>query len=283
MPLYKNRTPLDAGTELRRHMPLVALEELLRDRRLRLARIDQFHDPFEGSVPKQQIDDQMPIFSSWNAMQSTYAQLAAHYPELEVPRRPYRDPWEMMTMRRKALTRSAHASCWTSGPESEGMWRLYCEDDDVRGQGVAIRSTLAKVEASVLLHGLYVSRINYRLYHLGPVFNDHLDPLMHKRLGFQHEGEVRLLKYDEPHYLALNHALTGDHTFGPVPTVPPDLAKHIWLPWDALTVAEAITVSPYATEDYERRVRDTVAAIDPAAAALIELSVLSERRYQAYF
>jgi hypothetical protein len=74
----------------------------------------------------------------------------------------------MMTVRRRALTRSAQASCWTAGPESEALWRLYCEDDGVhgkdglRGQGVAVRSMLCKVEASVAALDLIVSPINYR-------------------------------------------------------------------------------------------------------------------------
>lgn len=33
---------------------------------------------------------------------------------------------------------------------------------------------------------------------------------MHQRVAFQDEREVRS-RYDEPHYVALNHALTGDH------------------------------------------------------------------------
>ena len=35
---------------------------MLRDRQIRLTRIDAFPDPFEGSVPKKQIDDQVAIF-----------------------------------------------------------------------------------------------------------------------------------------------------------------------------------------------------------------------------
>jgi|SRR5580698_7527045 hypothetical protein len=106
---------------------------------------------------------------------------------------------------------------------------------------------------------------------------------MHTRLGFRHEAEVRLLKYAGQHYLTLNHVPTGDHSFGLAPMVPPDLDKHIWLPWDALKVAAAITISPYATEDYERHVRERVAGIELAAGELIELSVLSERRCGANF
>jgi hypothetical protein len=273
---------MDPGIELRRYTSLRALEAMLRDRQLRLTRIDQFQDPFEGSVPKKTIDDQVAVFSGANFMRMQATQLAAHFPGMEPPRFDHRDPWELMTIRRKAFTRSAHASCWTAGPESEAMWRLYCADG-APGQGVAVSSTLGTVEASVAGLDLVVSPIIYRVYHEGPAFNDTLDPLLHKRLGFEREREVRLLKVDEPHYHTLNYALTGDHTYAPTPPAPLELPTHITLPWDLFAVVGAITVSPYASEDYEQRVRDIVAAIDKVMATSIELSVLSARRYGANF
>ena len=90
------------------------------------------------------------------------------------------------------------------------MWRLYCRDGGGAGQGVALGSTLGQVDASVARHDLFVSPIRYRYYHEGAAFDDELDPLMHKRMGFLHEREVRLLKYDEGHYLELAAALTSD-------------------------------------------------------------------------
>jgi hypothetical protein len=285
MPTYKNRPYMEPTTVVRRHISMRALEQLLREKQLRMTRVDTFHDDdsYEGSVPQRQIDDQVPLFSSWNATQSMYTQVAAHYPDMELPRRVFRDPWELMTIRRLALTRSMHASCWTAGPESGGMWRLYCDDDGMPGQGVAIRSTLAKLEASVEAHGLYVSPIIYRHYHEGPAFDDHLDAVMHKRAAFQDEREVRLLRYDEPHYVALSYALTGDHTYGPPPSAPSELPTHIPLAWNVLEVAEAITISPYAGPEYEARARAAIAAIDPAAAALVEPSALGERGRKAMF
>ena len=201
---YKNRAPMDEATELRRYTTLDALVQIFRNRQLRLTRVDKFLDPFEGSVPKKQIDDQLPIFSSRNAVQMM--SVRAHYPSMSMPPGRNLDPWMEMTMRRRAKTRSAHASCWTAGHESEAMWRLYCRDGKA-GQGVALQTTLGKVEASVARHDLFVSPIRYRHYHEGDAFNDELDPFMHKRMGFAHEGEVRLLKYDESHYLKLAAAL----------------------------------------------------------------------------
>lgn len=275
MPRYKNRAPMDEATELRRYTTLEALVHIFRDQRLRLTRVDKFLDPFEGSVPKRQIDDQLPLFSSRNAIQMM--SVAAHYPGMSIPPRRNVDPWMEMTMRRRAKTRSAHASCWTAGHDSEAMWRLYCRDGEVEGQGVALQSTLGRVEASVARHDLFVSPIRYRHYHEGDAFTDELDPFMHKRMGFAHEGEVRLLKYDESHYLMLAAALTsGDST-------PADLPAHLFLDWSPASVIEKITISPYGDEAYETRVKDAIEAIDRSLLDRVELSVLSERRYAPQF
>jgi hypothetical protein len=52
-------------------------------------------------------------------------------------------------------------------------------------------------------HDFYISPINYRLYHEGPAFTDEMDSLLHKRLAFKAEYELRLLRYDHAHYGAL--------------------------------------------------------------------------------
>jgi hypothetical protein len=268
---------MDEATELRRYTTLDALVHIFRNRQLRLTRVDKFHDPFEGSVPKRQIDDQVPIFSKKNAVQMIG--VAAYYPSMSLPPKPHLDPWTEMTLRRRAKTRSAHASCWTAGPESEAMWRLYCRDDEPEGQGVALQSTLGKIEASITCHDLFVSPIRYRYYHEGDAFDDELDPFMHKRMGFAHEGEVRLLKYDESHYFELADALSSD----PAKATPPELPEHIFLDWSPAAVIERITISPYADESYEKRVKEEITLIDPLLLDRVELSVLSERRYAPHF
>jgi hypothetical protein len=50
-----------------------------------------------------------------------------------------------------------------------------------------------------------------------------------------------------------------------------------------LDVTDAIVVRPYATDDYEQHVRGTAFSIDRSRRTqLVELSMLSERRYAAY-
>ena len=59
------------------------------------------------------------------------------------------------------------------------MWRLYCRNGGPEGQGVALRSTLEKIEASVAHHDLFVSPIKYRYYHEGDAFDDELARRVH--------------------------------------------------------------------------------------------------------
>jgi len=269
---------MDEATELRRYTTLDALVHTFRNRQLRLTRVDKFHDPFEGSVPKRQVDDQVPIFSNRKEVQMMG--VAGYYPSMSMPPQRHLDPWTEMTLRRRAKTRSAHASCWTAGHESEAMWRLYCRNGEPEGQGVALQSTLGKIEASVACHDLFVSPIRYRYYHEGDAFDDEIDPFMHKRKGFAYEGEVRLLKYDESHYFELASALTsGD----PAKATPPELPEHIFLDWSPAEVIERITISPYADESYEKKARAAIALIDPSLVDRLELSVLSELRYTPQF
>jgi hypothetical protein len=132
---------MDVATELRRYSTLDALVHMLKNRQLRLTRVDKFRDPFEGSVTQRQIDDQVCIFSPIHERQMMG--VAAWYPSMSMPLRCHLNPWTEMTLRRRAKTRSVHASCWTAGPESEAMWRLYCrEDGEPRKARVSRRKVL---------------------------------------------------------------------------------------------------------------------------------------------
>lgn len=143
MPAYKNRPHIDPDTTVWRYMCLDAVVSTLRDRKLRLTRVDTFRDPFEGSVPKQQIDDQVVLFSHTYRNRATWSVIAQSYPpgEIYVPHDWGEDPWIRMTRLRRARTRSIHASCWSWGEESEALWRLYCTHDGASGIGIAVRTT----------------------------------------------------------------------------------------------------------------------------------------------
>lgn len=248
-----------------RYLTLSAVIATIERRRLRLTRVDRFQDPFEGSVPKKQIEDQIPIMIGAASRQ---AMLDSHYPGLERSRAPDEDPWTRITRLRRARTRSAHASCWSAGDKSEPLWQAYCANDGCRGVGVALRTTLARLEASVAAHDLYVSPIKYIPYHEAPAFTDEMDALLHKRHAFAAERELRLLKFDAAHFGAL---VPKDASVSELP-------EHVCVDWILSDVIDEISVSPYANENYEDLVRHAMKAKDPNLADRVVLSVLHERR-----
>jgi hypothetical protein len=267
MPVYRNRPSMDPNKHVWRYLSLDAVIATVRDRQLRFTRVDKFPDPFEGSVPKQTIDDQVVLFGGAYHMLTS---VAAYHPSgaMSLPER--EDPWERMTRLRRAKTRSTHACCWAAGHESEALWRLYCKPP---GEGVALSTTLAQLEKSVAPHDLYISPIKYPYYHKGPSFDDDLDSFMHKRQGFSAENEVRLLKVDDAHFGALMSK----------PPTTAELPAYLRLDWPAVDTIVEIVLSPYAEESFEQRARAAIEAVDASLRDRVILSVLNPRRYAPGF
>src|SRR6266480_1376172 len=131
--------------------------------KLPLIRIDLFRDPFEGSAPKSLIDQQIVLAGDRARVYQQQAALQHYYDDLPVYallRNTSGDLWAELTARRKARTYSTHASCWRWGPESEGMWRLYCGEKD----GIAFQTTFDRLEQSVDKTDILVGKIRYDDY-----------------------------------------------------------------------------------------------------------------------
>ena len=224
-------------------------------------------------MPKRQIEDQNILFIGAASRRAMLNSVAAHHRDMARLEPPDEDLWIRMTRLRRAKTRSAHASCWSAYDESEALWRLYCADDGCRGVGLALRTTLARLEASVAAHDLYVSPITYIPYHEAPAFTDEMDSLLHKRHGFAAERELRLLKFDAVHFGAL---VPKDASVSELP-------EHVFVDWVLSDVIDEISVSPYANVNYENLVRHAIKAKDPNLADRVVLSVLHERRYPPGF
>ena len=288
MPIYKNRRPLPDDPHVWHYTSVEAVVAMLTSKQIRLTRIDAFNDPFEGSVPKQEIDNQIPAFSGAQSAEMMMQVIAPQHPAMPTVPMRYRDRYGEMTQRRRAKVRSAHAICWRHGNESEPMWRLYCKNacgqcgqtlTSNGGQGLALRTRLSRLEQSVAHLDLVVGPITYRPYHEGDAFNDELDAFMHKRHGFEHEQELRLLHYNEAHFQARSRAVHS----GQAEAAPTELAKYVYLDWSLREATEAIVVSPYADAAFEDKARALIGDLDPLTAERIELSVLSERRHGVNF
>src|SRR5262249_17692119 len=137
MPTYKNRPPLPEQTPVWRYLNLSGVIATVKTRKLRLTRLDTFRDRFEGSVPKKQMEVQDVLFMGAGSRRQMMNSVSRHYPGMARTPPPDEDSWARITRLRRAQTRSAHASCWSHGEESEALWRLYCGDDSCPGFGVA--------------------------------------------------------------------------------------------------------------------------------------------------
>jgi hypothetical protein len=254
MPIYKNQPSVPGDTPVRRYLTLGAVIATVNTRQLRLTRVDTFHvqDSFEGSVPKQTLDDQNLLLIGAESRRTMMNSVAAWNPGMGTISPPDEDSWLRITRWRRNRTRSAHASCWSMGPESDAMWRLYCNENKSQGLGVALRTTLERLKESVATHDLYVSPIIYRPYHEGAAFTDEMDPLLHKRQGYEAERELRLLRVDEAHYRAL---LPKDASV-------PELPVYFPVDWVLSKVIAEIEISPYADVNYENSVRQAIHAAD---------------------
>jgi hypothetical protein len=278
MPLepYKNEKHMSPRRSVWHYTCLDAVLAMIETGSILLTRMDHFQDKFEGSITKANMEDLLPLAAGAGARSSMYQQLVPHFPGMEVPR--YRDLFTVMTERREAAIRATHANCWSSGEESEALWKLYCRPVP---NGVALRSTFGRLRRSVADdETVRVCPVQYRHYHVGEAFDQDLDALLFKRKGFEYEREVRILKFDQAHY----NALTADAIPFIIPGrpkfVPPnELAPKVQLAWSLRDCVTVIAVSPYAVKGYDAEVREAVRRIDPKLADRVELSVLSEYRY----
>ena len=272
---YKNRMVLPLDTPVWHYTSLEAVSAMHIDKKMRLSRIDTFRDPFEGSVPQKQVDDQVAVFGGQQSTRIWPQRSVARSDMGLLSEPPYRDPWAYVAALRRAKLRSAHAICWVHGEESEAMWRLYCAWE--HKQGLALCTTLGKLEQSVIEHDVYVSPITYRPYHEGDAFDDELDAFFHKRFGFGHEHEVRILDFNHAHYAALAAYLKDSESR----SEPFELPAHLFLDWPLADVIDRIEISPYASEEYENLVRHMfeILGVD----ITIELSILHQRRHSPAF
>jgi hypothetical protein len=149
-----------------RYMDFAKFIEMLESRSLWFARIDQLHDPLEGT--------------------HTDAELAGIREHLEKSKA--RRIIGIFRFARKEL----YASCWHAGSaESLAMWDLYGKGSGI----VAIKSTVGRLRqaASNCDEPVLISRIKYVDWDDAPGLDNVLVACSRKDLSYQHESEVRVI------------------------------------------------------------------------------------------
>jgi hypothetical protein len=125
------------------------------------------------------------------------------------------------------------------------------------------------LEKSITDDEVLAGKVNYVDYKRVQPFDDDWDYVLHKREGFRHEQEMRLIKLDAE----LHKRLLAQE-----PIVGRDC---LYIPWDISAGIENILVSPYAADWYLDAVRATVGGL--GGGALAESVRWSELRAMAQF
>jgi hypothetical protein len=214
------RQPEDGAAKVWRYMDLPKFIWLLKHNQLYMSRLDMLGDPYEGSLTSKTIEG-INLFLRQHGS---------------------KDNWERMSTLYRQNQATTYVCCWhMNKKESEAMWRLYCG----KAHGVAIRSTYAHLVSAIAdKPEMYVGCVKYIDYEVDwfPDANA-FHPVMHKRVAFAHEQEVRLVT--SPSHFRDPHAKP---------------APHLLLPWDTDAWVEGIFVDPYAPEFFFEAVKTVVDA-----------------------
>ena len=218
------RQPENARLKVWRYMDLPKFIWLLTERKLAFPRLDTLADGHEGSITNKTIE--------WikRSMRDQKTQ----------------DGWDVISKHFKQVPGRTFVSCWHANDhESEAMWRLYCG----LGGGVAIQTTYDLLVASIEeQRDVYIGCVNYIDYETQSIPDANFyAPVMHKRISFAHENEVRLVTSPE--------AARGRKVQG-APTV-------LTIPWDYERYLEKVYVSPYAPDYFHTAVRSVINAFAP--------------------
>lgn len=204
--------PSNLKTKVWRYIDTNKFIDILSNKRLYFSRLDLLGDTHEGSIPKN------------NYFKRNF--------ELNQDINKNTD-WVGEGIKR--MYKMTYINCWyLDNYESEAMWRLYCQNNN----GIAIQTTYEKLVESIGNDDfLYIGKVSYVDYNTNVIPDGNFFfPIMHKRIAFKHEKEVRMIKEETSLY---------KDTFNNIPT---PLGIHI--PWDLEENTENIYVNPYAPAWY---------------------------------
>jgi len=181
----------DPNTIIFRYMDLDKFESLLKDKSLFFCRSDKFSDPFEGSQLVKEAEyrpeesKRLASFSGRTISQQEAQKSSNDLAEFH-----------------KKCKKSFIVNCWhINNGESDAMWRLYLKTNE----GVAIQSTVKDLIESFKENEdqIMLSKVRYLDYQKDIYYHpkdypingyNAISPIIHKRLAFSHESELRVFR-----------------------------------------------------------------------------------------
>lgn len=225
--------PADGSVRVWRYLDLAKFIWLIENQKLYLSGVDSLNDPHEGSTPKflaADFDRQLLAVRRDQLLREFGSDLGSEKFQTEMPRLIEQN--RQMRIHKQKERGQLYVNCWHLGnPESEAMWRLYCPGNN----GVALQTSYSKLVKSIENDSeLYIGRVTYIDYESqGFPLDNVFYPVMHKRISFAHEQEVRLVKIRVPDDWGL-----------PQEFCPPGIS----IDWPLEPTIKGIYVDPYAPE-----------------------------------
>jgi hypothetical protein len=213
--------------DVRRYMTFSRFVWLLQNKKLWLARVDQFEDQWELALAGEQLEHTLsrhPI---------------PKFPLREVPEGGFERARRIESLWR----RTTFVNCWNaSNHESHALWRIYCG----ASEGVLIETTFDRLGEST--PGLKLLPIEYGTLGSRRITPMLLDLVTKKRPMFEYECEVRLIKWetDSPGEHASEDGVLGRE-----------------FDWDPEANVDSIRVHPQADQSFMDTVSGVVAKYAP--------------------
>jgi hypothetical protein len=164
--------PADEQTMIWRYMDFTKFVSLLDKKALYFTRSDRFSDKFEGAIPKPTVEAREALVLG---LESTFAE----------------ETLRVMSQGSQELRKWIFLNCWhMNSNESAAMWQLYVQKND----GIAIRSTFARLRDSLSSHDMLIGMVNYIDYDRTMIpYGNAFHALFCKRRSFEHEHELRVV------------------------------------------------------------------------------------------
>jgi hypothetical protein len=171
--------PPNLDVKIWRYLDFTKFVSMLENSGLYFCRADLLGDRFEGSFPQRTLARRP---GPWKEMADEITKRGdAVTPEQLI---------EELALQFRKMPRMTYVNCWHQNEkESAAMWKLYSET----AESIAIVSTYRKL-VSHLDQKCLVGSITYKDYETDVVDDwNAFSGLMHKRISFEHEREVRAL------------------------------------------------------------------------------------------
>jgi hypothetical protein len=189
---YAFEKPDNENAKIWNYMSFAEFVSLLQKKAVYFSVLSEFEDKFEGSITQVDLEERVSLSEYLNAI----------FPQSGVN----------LTAKERKLRRQLRSlvcvSCWHKNEfESVAMWKMYLRNNE----GVALQSTfklLTECLCDYQKDDVYVGMIKYINYKTEKIPDDHfIHPIMHKRLSFECEHELRAviskIPIDKPETIGL--------------------------------------------------------------------------------